>query len=176
MNGAFAGIGFDYSIPQDDALTLHAAGLLGYKPGGYAELRAISGGRVTAQRFVPANDREAIAAAVAELKQSANVYMGAVIRLEQRARPRRACHARSLWADGDTPESVDRIMGAKPSWVIETSPGKVQGFWAIREHLAPQFVRQANLRFAARLGADTNACDVARILRVPGTFNYRPDS
>lgn len=82
-----------------------------------------------------------------------------------------------VWAECDTPTAVDRAMGfhTPPSLVVRSSPGKAHAYWFCRPNPI-ELIEVANRRLAFELGADPKATDAARILRVPGTFNWKyPD-
>ncbi|MCI0627509.1 MAG: RepB family DNA primase [Acidobacteria bacterium] len=63
----------------------------------------------------------------------------------------------------------------RPSYVLNTSPGKHQVVWKVDNFsiAAAELLQRA---MAIRFGADRAATDVARVLRIPGFFNkkYRP--
>jgi hypothetical protein len=167
---------FDYTLPQEECLRLLFAS--SRYIGGFIEIRykPVAGDGFK-QEFYPAIEHGVIARRIAELAPVADVYFGVVPRTE-RAGGARACgESRYLWADLDNPAAVSAALEFEhqPTFLIETSPGHAQAYWELKENLAPQFVRQANLRLATALGADRNSCDVARILRPCGTLNHKYD-
>ncbi|MFY9488857.1 MAG: DNA-primase RepB domain-containing protein [Solirubrobacterales bacterium] len=170
--------GFDYSIPQDDALALCLAPHYGVGASGYCELRfkARSDGQF-GRRFVPAHDIPAIAAAIAELQEGSDVYYGILPRREMAGTADACLPSRLAFLDLDSPEAIERAMSFRypPNFVVETSPGHAQAYWDLAERIEPRFVRAMNLRLAHHLGGDTNACDPARIFRPPNSTNHKYD-
>lgn len=82
------------------------------------------------------------------------------------------CHA--LWADCDTPESMEALGAFQPapSMVVNSGHGR-HGYWSLWPPVGPDELEHANRRLAHALGADMRATDAARILRPPGTFNHK---
>lgn len=83
---------------------------------------------------------------------------------------------RSLYVDLDN--GLPPAWPLTPSLVVQSSPGKYYAFW----HLTPNRPVETHakqylgvLRAAVkRLGGDTNAQDLSRVLRVPGFINNKP--
>ncbi len=69
--------------------------------------------------------------------------------------------------------------GAQPSYVVESSPERFQAYWILQRPFPA--ITPANLALwggitkslVTATGADTNACDAARIFRVPGFLNHK---
>lgn len=82
-----------------------------------------------------------------------------------------------VFADADTPDAVaklKRFRNPKPSILIQSGNG-LHAYWPLRVPLSPANARRANRRIALHLDCDMNATDAARIMRPPGTFNYKSD-
>jgi hypothetical protein len=80
--------------------------------------------------------------------------------------------ARALFVDYDT--GVPTHWDVAPSLVVESSPGKAQAYWLLQEPCTDLARWQAaNRSLVAQTGGDPNACDLARILRVPGFVNHK---
>jgi len=63
-----------------------------------------------------------------------------------------------------------------PSLVVSTSPGKYQCYWVLNERCGDLgSIESINHSIAMQAGADTNAIDRARILRLPGFLNLKPN-
>lgn len=79
---------------------------------------------------------------------------------------------RSVFADFDKGLPRDFIL--KPSLVVQSSPGKYQAYWSI-DGWSTDFARWGRIErsLVKKLGADPNAADIARILRVPGMLNHK---
>lgn len=90
----------------------------------------------------------------------------------------------ALWADMDfkilpETESKKRLKECplQPSAIIH-SGGGYHDYWFLKEPCLKQDIEAVESllrRFAIYLGADTSATDASRILRVPGTFNLKPE-
>lgn len=83
---------------------------------------------------------------------------------------------RAVFVDLD--KGIPEKWPLPPSAIVESSPGKQQVYWALKNHLdtTPENVRawqSVEDRFVHSLKADWNARDTARILRVPGFVNYK---
>jgi hypothetical protein len=88
----------------------------------------------------------------------------------------------AVWNDGDfkqTPREVlaDKLkhFPFKPSIIVK-SGGGVHLYWLLKEPAKYDdicVIEDINRRIAAALGGDTNACDAARVLRVPDTLNHK---
>lgn len=67
-------------------------------------------------------------------------------------------------------------FGAAPaSIVVRTSPGKVQGYWLLREAIPFDRARGLQARLVVHVGGDPGAKDMARVLRSPGTVNRKKE-
>ena len=64
----------------------------------------------------------------------------------------------------------------QPSAVVLTGGG-AHAYWVLSEPELPHVCANLSRRMAAVVGGDMNACDIARILRLPGSLNhkYRPE-
>jgi hypothetical protein len=65
-----------------------------------------------------------------------------------------------------------------PHIEVESSPGKFHRYWVIDEKTAPSFDdwRPVMHRMVVDNGSDPNACDPARVLRLPGFFHQKDPS
>jgi hypothetical protein len=83
----------------------------------------------------------------------------------------------ALWVDLDGSPLQNVQEGPwKPSGIVETSPGKFHVYWKLREPADKTEVGKVeNLlkRLALYFSGDPNATDASRILRIPGTLNYK---
>jgi len=87
----------------------------------------------------------------------------------------------AVWTDlnfKDTPRTEAREnlkqFPFKPS-VVVLSGGGVHLYWLFKEpaeQAEMSQVEDVNRRIASALGGDLNACDAARVLRIPGTMNH----
>jgi RepB DNA-primase from phage plasmid len=74
------------------------------------------------------------------------------------------------------PEALKVIQSSgdvpKPSFVLDTSPGKHQVVWKV-EGATPQEAEDLQQRMAHEFGADIAATDASRVLRLPGFANRK---
>jgi hypothetical protein len=87
-----------------------------------------------------------------------------------------------VWCDIDFKEVPKDLVAKrlkefplKPSIIVQ-SGGGAHIYWLLKEPAEKsesKAVEDVNHRIAAYLGGDDNACDIARVLRVPGTHNYK---
>lgn len=80
----------------------------------------------------------------------------------------------SVWADLDFCPPENLLV--TPSIVLETSPGKYQGFWVLNGDVEPDDAENISQRIAykhAEEGADRSGWDLTQLLRVPFTYNHK---
>jgi hypothetical protein len=131
------------------------------------------------QRVVTAARR-----AVACDEEGADVFFGVGPR-HDRDPSARSVHALGCaWVDIDPSVNCDpvqeriavlnRLLTFVPAASIIISSGHgAHAYWLLEQMVSPERVRAINLSLARALGADTKACDPARVMRVPGTHNRK---
>ncbi len=163
-------------------------GLYAYCDPGLLELRMLPGpGRNKPySRFVDSFEE---AARVAE-KESMDIYYGVGLRKEPGGKKEHVQSIPALWADVDIKDFDSENDAKRAMWeraplgvgnwtyVIRTGGG-YHGYIRLNEPATPDDfgqVEKLNKGIAIYVGSDRNVCDVARILRVPGTKNgkYNP--
>jgi hypothetical protein len=85
-----------------------------------------------------------------------------------------------LWVDCDAKDGVpapERLREFRPPpHILVASGGGHHGYWLLREPVDdPGRLREANRLLAEALGGDQQAADAARILRPPGTLNFKTE-
>ena len=82
---------------------------------------------------------------------------------------------RALFADfdGSPLSNLDRIS-LKPSFTVNTSPGKHHAYWLIDDCPLDQF-KPMQQKLAQILDSDPAVCDLGRIMRVPGFYHLKGD-
>jgi hypothetical protein len=148
--------------------------------GRYLEIRALS---PPTQRFCTTID-EAVTA-IPEVV-SKNVYFGVGLRDEPKGTKEHTVVIPGLWVDLDvkSPEQEQEVIALlgrfehKPSVVVK-SGGGFHGYWLFRE---PEEltsledcarIEQYLRGMAEVLGGDPVVAEIARVLRVPGTYNHK---
>jgi hypothetical protein len=148
-------------------------------PGQHFDIR--SGGRdAPMQRWFVRTDRLPNAARlITGLALTADVYVGVALRDGDTYGGRRAISgSHLLYIECDSPNSADRSAGLAYPPTLEVAsgtPGHLHLYWRLTARANNAQVEDANRRLARRLGGDMASVDIARILRPPGTFNYKHD-
>ena len=164
---------------------------------GLLELRAIGPRGKVERKFLAVKRGEFDVSLVerftsAAVGREANVYFGVALRAEAAKGERQtgtkaACQVvTALWADldfkdGGEPAARERLASfpLSPSKVISSGGGGLHVYWKLAKPVYPQLSGQTRQvesllkRLAARLGADPAATDVAHVLRVPGSLNFK---
>jgi replicative DNA helicase len=146
---------------------------------GQIEIRPIPGER----RFFNIEDIAGIKAHCAEYQKS-NLYFGVATRDGKGGCKENIVHFPCVWCDLDfktTPREVAaqnlKEFPFRPSIIVK-SGGGIHLYWLLKEPAEKQHIEaieDVNHRIADKLGGDNNACDAARVLRVPGTKNRKPE-
>ena len=78
--------------------------------------------------------------------------------------------------DEKAPEALNQILKdpriPKPSYVLNTSPGKHQVIWKV-EGFSPDLAEQLQRSLAITYGADRAATDCTRVMRIPSFNNWK---
>jgi hypothetical protein len=85
-----------------------------------------------------------------------------------------ACTA--AWADLDECDPSNLLV--KPTITIESSPLRYQAYWMFEDVQHPESAQEISKRIAyyhSFQGADRSGWDLTQLLRVPGTFNKKPE-
>jgi len=149
--------------------------LYGAEPdGSFAELRFKLRTGGMGQDFLAVRDRERLGGLIQARGRSTDCYLGVAPRIRPQGTRGGVERVHVLWADLDTPEAVAALEGFEPapSMVIASGSGQ-HAYWAAWPPVGPGEAERANRRIANALGADMAATDGARILRPPGSFNFK---
>jgi hypothetical protein len=136
--------------------------------------------------FRRASELEAIAIEIERLARKEHVWVGVVPRHphpqtgELGGTKAHVAPARALWVDCDARDgaaSVEALLQFRPQpHMIVASGGGSHAYWLLRDPIGePESLREANRALAAALAGDPQAADAARILRPPGTLNYKEE-
>jgi hypothetical protein len=173
------------------ALQLYLQALFGRDPERFVEIahRAEDDGRKGPMYrgrtgiFRRASELDAIAEEIRRLSRREHVWVGVVPRRphsktgELGGKKENVAPARVLWIDCDAPgrDPLSRIRRFRPPpHMIVCSGGGYHAYWLLRETIEdPERLREANERLAFAIGGDRQAADAARILRPPGTRNFK---
>lgn len=121
---------------------------------------------------------------VADGNQSQNVYLGVATRDGEGGGKNNIVEIPALWCDIDFKDIPKKEAGEKlvafpfkPTFIVN-SGGGWHCWWILKEPATQADIpkiEEANRRIATALNGDLNACDAARILRVPDTKNIKYD-
>lgn len=149
---------------------------------GRMELRAFAPGRIDRRSFVAVDDYSAIQQFFKKNHQY-NVYFGVGTRDNKgEGRKENVLEISSLWAEVDFKDTPPAEVKAnldnfplRPSAAILSGHG-VHFYWILKE---PSFsddfdtIEDILRRLCAQMKADPANCEIARVLRVPGTMNVK---
>jgi hypothetical protein len=84
----------------------------------------------------------------------------------------------ALWVDYDGDDGAPLVIPPevpKPSYKIESSPGKFHLYWLLDQAATALQTECTNQALYQRLKGDKSGWDRVQLLRVPGTANYKRD-
>jgi len=169
----------NYDLSQDRSQTFDfLQAIFSQQSGGFLEIRAFPGPR---QYFFPLpSDLSKAAALAVSLKNQ--VYYSAGPRSKQQGTADAVNTMPDLWVDGDEGALPWTSLALTPSIVVNTgniAGDHYQAYYLLDPQL--ELKAEANCNKAVAylkalctvLKGDPKSCDIARILRVPGTFNIK---
>jgi hypothetical protein len=116
-------------------------------------------------------------ARIGEFAEHGDVYLGVALRTSERFGGKQAIDGSHLaFIECDTPAAADTIerFEHQPTMVIVSgTPGHLHIYWQLRHRYPNEQVERANRKLAHHLGGDLGSIDIARVLRPPGTRNYK---
>ncbi|MCC6158875.1 MAG: hypothetical protein IT350_12555 [Deltaproteobacteria bacterium] len=129
--------------------------------------------------------RSAFATIIEEAAQNAlewddeglNVYVGVGRRSRKSGTASDTPLLGAAWIDADGIVGMDELESVvpPPTIILETSPGRHAAYWVLTEPRASTDVVALNRAMVAAIGGDPNACDAARVMKLPGVRNRKPD-
>ncbi|NWF91927.1 MAG: AAA family ATPase [Syntrophaceae bacterium] len=148
---------------------------------GFINLRFLPSGE---NMFIPLSEIDSILS-ILEAHRSQNVFFGVATRKNGVGTKKGVIEIPCLWVDLDLKEFTEEGMKMirkrfkefplKPSLVVN-SGGGVHLYWKLKEPLSDAEIAIAEdylKRLASFFEADTASTDASRILRMPGTLNYK---
>lgn len=156
--------------------------------GSFIELRLIKGPHQVKMSFHPTVSEflQAVPKTLSE-QDGHNVYFGACPRARQEGNKQAVERVWCLWVDmdakmfpGGKPEALKRLkeFPLAPTAITDSGNGH-HGYWRLKEPEAVSDLKdvariEAYLKaLASALGGDPQAAELARVMRVPGTFNVK---
>jgi hypothetical protein len=146
------------------------------------EIRPIRNNKPEKQIFT--RDAATLARAIADsVARKANIYFGVATRRGKRGDKAHAAEVVAFWCDldfKDVPEAeaLARIAEFPVACsLLIHSGGGLHVYWFLTEPLDAHDVRVEPILkgIAKQLGADAACAEIARVLRVPGTKNFKPE-
>lgn len=148
---------------------------------GFIELRALP----TRNRvFIPIDSDLSGVDRFCEQNGSDNLYFGVATRDGKGGKKENIIHIPAVWTDVDYKETPKQIFKDRMSQfpfrpsIAVFSGGGIHPYWLLKEPAGKEdieAVEDVNRRIAAVLGGDLNACDAARVLRLPDTINQKAE-
>ncbi|MDA0161258.1 CHC2 zinc finger domain-containing protein [Solirubrobacter ginsenosidimutans] len=161
------------------ALRAYLALLAGRAPSThFLEVRYRVGDQQLGHEFHHVYDDRALIRAVRSRGSRTDVYVGCAPRSRRQGTKDAVSQVWVLWAECDGEEAARRLQRFRPlpSLVIASGSGSnCHGYWPLTAPLTPRQAEMANLRLAHALQADRACFDASRILRPPGTWNFKHD-
>ena len=149
----------------------------GYQPKGYGFICGIKGGRFSPHAIDTHGSglSTAVRLAVKELFDGGqDVYWTPQTFSVPRRLKEHALQGRLLYADLDA-APLDKLP-IEPSVLWQSSKGRHQALWLLTKQLEPHDLELMNRRMTYSAGADRHCWDLAHLMRVPGTLNYKRET
>lgn len=144
-------------------------------PGAFLEVRwRLPDRSGMGQLWSPVEHRGTAIDSIRSIGAGTDCYVGCAPRNRRYGGRDAVDRAHVLWADCDSPESLAALerFEPAPSMVILSGAGR-HAYWSLSPPAEVAEVERSNRRLAHALDADVRATDAARILRPPGTFNFK---
>lgn len=165
-------------MAERSALALYLAMVAGSDRTGYLEARWRKPQGGMGQAFIRTDQRAQLAEMADGMGARTDFYVGCAPRTHRHGGAEAVPFVFSLWADLDGPEAVAALdtFAPAPTIVIASGSGENRhAWWQLDRPLPADQGRRALRRLAHALRADMRSTDPARILRPPGTRNFKTD-
>lgn len=128
------------------------------------------------REFFPVPEMESAERAISDHSAHTDVYIGVLPRQRRGGTRADVVGAGStLWADCDTPQSIEALAEflPRPSVTVASGSGDhCHAYWRLAEPVSLTMIEAANRGLAGMLNADTGCADAARVLRPP-SLNHK---
>ena len=109
-----------------------------------------------------------------------NSFFGVALREGNNGKKEGVIAIPALWVDlDDAPLQKVSKSPFPPSAVVETRPGRFHVYWKLREPAGREDIGKVEnilKRLSAYFHGDASATDASRVLRIPGSLNFKNDS
>jgi hypothetical protein len=148
--------------------------LFGAEPDGLADVRFKLRDGHMGQDFIAVRDRDRLQRLIRARGDKTDLWVGVAPRRRQSGSKDAIEHVHALFVDCDDEAAIAALedFKPKPSMVVASGNGR-HAYWSLFPPASPDEAERANKKLIAALGADARAYDAARILRPPGTFNFK---
>jgi len=104
------------------------------------------------------------------IPEGADIYFS-ILSFDGARRKENALPGNWLWADLDevNPYEID----LQPTIAWQSSPGRYQALWELNEYVDSEVLEKVNQKLTYKIGADKGGWSVTKVLRIPGTNNYK---
>lgn len=143
---------------------------------GFVEVRAIRRGNVVVQDFLPMESAGWAYGRWRGVAETADVYVGVAPRSREEGNRSAVKSAHVIWADIDHADASKMLeeFPLAPSLVVASgSPGHRHAYWALTEPVTGETAEHLNRALALRVDGDSAATGAARVMRLPGTYNFK---
>tara|TARA_R100001594_G_scaffold21841_1_gene42260 strand:+ start:27041 stop:28924 length:1884 start_codon:yes stop_codon:yes gene_type:complete len=106
----------------------------------------------------------------ANIPEGSDIYFS-VLTFSGARRRENALPSNWLWADLDevNPYEID----LQPTIAWQSSPGRYQALWQLEASMSVETLERTNQLLTYKIGADKGGWSVTKVLRIPGTKNYK---
>lgn len=133
--------------------------------------------RANEENFVPSGDRGALLSRLVEVAvgERREVFFTPATVMERRPRNEAVVETRVAWVDIDEPKRIARLRAFphSPHAVVMSGSGGAHAYWRLAAPALGGLADETNRRLAGALGADLQSCNRGRIMRIPGTLNWK---
>jgi hypothetical protein len=165
--------------PPCGGLDAYLKMLAGGAPGDhFLELRFRVGEQQFANEFHRIDARDALTSAILRRSRRTDVYVGCAPRTTRQGTKAAVGDVWVLWVECDGAESARRLhrFQPRPALIVASGSGpNCHGYWPLARPMRAPDAEVANYRLAHALAADLACFDAGRILRPPGTWNFKHD-
>ena len=128
------------------------------------------------QTFIPymlnGTWHEQLSGEMQRIPDGADIYFS-VLSFSGARRKENALPGKWLWADLDEVSPYDLSNEVRPTIAWQSSPGRYQALWELSQEMAVKSLERTNQLLTYKIGADKGGWSVTKVLRIPGTKNYK---
>lgn len=128
------------------------------------------------QEFFAADRLEDLSARALWLGQRTDTYIGVVTRTSRCGKKHAVGSSHLVWCEIDAPDAAQRLAAAPiaPLLTIASgTAGHLHAYWSLDRPVDTGTLERANLALVTLLGGDRACTDAGRIMRIPGTLNFK---